>query len=141
MFILTIIVVVTVIVLPVLFFNPGDILPFSMIRNYPYNKSWDKKLKQLMAEHTFRERTLATVKLGLYTIWCANHPYASFRPTGTGEFFPAFILPSRRTVMQAWKKLNRECPLETMEDKFAQYEVDVVKQEQNLEQNSKKKKG
>ena len=69
----------------------------------PFSPEWDAELKALIkagVEPT--ENTGYEMKLGPYTIWIENHPYASFR---CGKF-----RPSRATILRAGKIFSRPCP-------------------------------
>lgn len=74
--------------------------------NEPYSSEWDKKLRDLMKEHTFRDlgNTGCSAILGNEEIWIANHPYASF----TNGFNKESGRPSRLTIYKAYKKLIKD---------------------------------
>lgn len=113
------IVVVFVVVLVVL--GSLEMFPFALIRNNPTDMAWDRKLNELMKQYKFTERTECRAKLGPYEIWVANHPYSSFHSHQNGNI-PNDVLPSRFTAMKAWKKLNVDCPLSTVDDKIKEFE-------------------
>lgn len=84
-----------------LIFNPRY---WSM--NESYSPQWDKKLRDLMKEHTFRDlgNTGCSAVLGNEEIWVANHPYASF----TNGFNKSEGRPSRLTIYKAYEKLIKD---------------------------------
>ena len=74
--------------------------------NESYSPQWDKKLRYLMKEHTFRDlgNTGCSAVLGNEEIWVANHPYASF----TNGFNKSEGRPSRLTIYKAYEKLIKD---------------------------------
>lgn len=65
--------------------------------NYPYNKTWDKRLNELADKYTFERKTDCYAKLGDTEVWIKNYPYACF------EFMSC--RPSRRTIHRLHNKL------------------------------------
>lgn len=80
------------------------LMPHYWMMNYPFSKVWDAKLNKLLQTHKFTNRTEYTADLGNVTIWIVNHPYASFTSSNRR------CRPSRQTIFEAKRKLERECP-------------------------------
>ena len=70
-----------------------------------FSLEWDRKLNQLMQEHTFEQIDEYTAKLGEYCVWLKNHPYASFATYTFGDKGP---IPRRRTMFAAMEKYDRD---------------------------------
>lgn len=74
--------------------------PSCWMQNESYNKYWDKELNRLLETDTFKNITTHEATIGGYTVWTANHPYASFTICDRYR-------PSRRTIFKAWDKLTK----------------------------------
>jgi len=74
-------------------------------QNYKFSKEVDKSLNYLLDKYEFTNIDECTARLGSTKIWIANHPYASFR---IDEFPIKNLRPSRKTILRAYKKLNRK---------------------------------
>jgi len=68
--------------------------------NNKYSEAWDKKLKELLKTEDFKNINHYNADLWGFIIWITNHPYASFTYRG--------LRPSRFTIMEAKKKLDRD---------------------------------
>lgn len=78
------------------------ITPSCWIQNNKYSAIWDDKLNRLMATHKFEHLNSCESKLGGLIIWIENHPYASFTYTRIK------VRPSRRTILRAFEKLQKD---------------------------------
>lgn len=78
-----------------------------------YSKEWDRQLRVNMMLFKFEPLIpyRAVSQLGTLNVWICNHPYASFSEDKT-EYLQVTIvpLPSRRTALMAWKKLQEDIP-------------------------------
>lgn len=104
----------------IVIFNPSY-----WIMNDSYNKEWDKKLNELMKEHKFIREGYSS-KLGDYSMWTENHPYASFIPQSYRMTMPNWQItptgvgrgrPSRVTIIRARRKWKMDIlPIEDKRD-------------------------
>lgn len=76
--------------------------PSCWLQNNGYSPIWDRKFRELLAEHSFKKTSNYTADLGGICVWVANHPYASFSPYGKDH---ADVRPSRSTILRAHDKL------------------------------------
>lgn len=85
--------------------------PSCWLQNNVYSETWDKKLNQLMAIRDFDVIDEYHAKIGGYTVWIKNHPYASFSPVG-----PIInVRPRRSTILMAGEKvINDLCKRKTI---------------------------
>lgn len=77
-------------------------IPWWWIMNHPYSCYWDQMFNKLMDEYDFTNTGKYTAKLGVWEIWIANYPYATFHPYGMD------IRPSRSTIKRARKKYKKD---------------------------------
>jgi len=71
-----------------------------------FSAEWDQELNSLLDKGLSFESGYSTSKLGVQSIWIANHPYASFSPYNDPRF--GTVRPRRRTIVRAWEKLEKD---------------------------------
>lgn len=71
--------------------------------NYDYDHNWDKKLNSLLNSKDFTNIDKYTAKIGEYTVWVENYPYACFKCIGGEKIYSG--RPSRYTIYKSYKKL------------------------------------
>lgn len=70
--------------------------------NYSFNKGHDILLNKLLDKYEFKEISQYTAKLGNYTIWISNYPYA----VGIDNLYRVGR-PSRYTIYKMNKHLEK----------------------------------
>jgi hypothetical protein len=72
------------------------------LQNHPYSEAWDTVLTSLMDSGSKFERVDDyEARIGLFTVWTLNHPYASFSPRGERW---RVVRPKRITILRAMDK-------------------------------------
>ncbi len=74
--------------------------PVWISMNYSYSKEWDSELNQLMDMERFIYVDKYFTRIGKYTLWIENYPYASFNN--------GFFRPSRKTIRRAKKRMEMD---------------------------------
>lgn len=79
------------------------ITPACWAQVHPFMEAWDKKLSSMldlgMPIHPIDR---FTAKIGDFTVWIENHPYASFTIQGSH----VEVRPRRSTILRAWSRLE-----------------------------------
>ena len=80
-----------------------------------YSKQWDSLLRSFLRVGKFVRRSRYHAEICEFDVWVGNHPYASFTipdPVGSPDRWGAIeeVRPSRRTILLAGKKLQRDDP-------------------------------
>lgn len=75
------------------------------LMNDPYDKSWDKKINELLDTHLIKLDPQYTARIGNNCIWVSNYPYAY------GSSYNNFIgstnhRPSRYTIWRIRKRIK-----------------------------------
>lgn len=79
--------------------------PQSWVQVDDYDPQWDRIIRDLLDKHTFTNITKHTAKLGDWTLWISNHPYASMKPHNV-DFEPG--RPSRGVILFAGHRLRSD---------------------------------
>lgn len=81
--------------------------PNFWIMNYSYDDNWDKKLKFLLNNYSFKNIEKCTAHLGKEILWIGNYPYAAFIKYGVrGGFLSGRA--SRKAIYKARQKLMED---------------------------------
>ena len=76
--------------------------PSCWIQNHQYSEDWDRRLRKLMMQHSFKPLDNYRAELGGIKMWIANHPYASFHIDE--DNFRINVRARRITILEAGDK-------------------------------------
>lgn len=80
--------------------------------NYPYDKEWDRKVKELFDSGDIEIEDFFYARVGGQKLWYKNYPYASFnKDTDLFEYVVSgknSVRPSRLTIYRGMKAIKEE---------------------------------